>query len=448
MADNKKYFTLLTDKGRFKIAAAAADNGEVKITHLAIGDGGGQETNPVPSQTELLNEVWRTPVEAVETDPKNLAAVLVSAIIPHDTGGWWMREFGIFDVDNDLLAVVKPVPAYKAVGADGQLEDIYYQFQLVIGEQAQVVVIVDPSVLWATRDYVNTRRIGAWQLANTPWLPVIAMDVQTPPASPRLGDTYLVPTGAKGDWKDKAGQLAQWLANKWLFIEPHDGHGFGLPDGRIFIRINGVYVEKTANTVSIIAGKGLTGGGKLTEDRTIELSPDILAQITNSVIPTGAIQAFAMQKLPANWVECNGQALSRKDYSALFAAIGTIWGAGDGSTTFNVPDFRGVFLRGFDNGRGVDGGRKFAAWQQDDFKKHYHPGSKTRAAGGHSHKYDRPGHIKGSTGSDTRYDVVNFASDWRDTSWADDHFHVVDIAAEGGTETRPINLTVVYAIKA
>jgi len=245
MADDRKYFTLLTDKGRFKIAAAAADRTAVKITHLAIGDGGGQETSPLPSQTALVNEVWRAPVEAVEIDPKNPAAVLVAAIIPHDAGGWWMREFGIFDVDNDLLAVVRPVPMYKATDADGQLEDIYYQFQLVIGEQAQVVVVVDPSILWASRDFVNTRRIPMWQMMNTPWLAVRAIDVQTPPASSAPGDTYLVPEGAKDGWAGKTGQLAEWNGEKWTFMQTPDGHGISLPDGRILQRSADQYLPKT-----------------------------------------------------------------------------------------------------------------------------------------------------------------------------------------------------------
>jgi len=85
--------------------------------------------------------------------------------------------------------------------------------------------------------------------------------------------------------QDYNGQIAVRDDAGWIYITPKYGHGFGLPDGWIFIRINGVYVEKTIKTVSIIAGNGLVVGGKLTEDRTIESSPEILVQIANSVIP-------------------------------------------------------------------------------------------------------------------------------------------------------------------
>lgn len=241
MTDNQRYFTLLTDTGKFKIAKAAADKGEVKFSHFAIGDGGGQEVNPTPNQTALVHEVWRAQLDSVEIDPKNPAAVIINAIIPHNVGGFWMREFGLFDVDGDMLAVVKPAPYYKATSAEGQLEDVYYEFQLVIGEQAQVVVLVDPSILWATREYVETRRISAGQMMNKPWLPCKALDVATPPSSNNQGDTYVIPTGAKGDWKDKSGQLAEWNGKAWTFVETPDGHGIGLPDGSIYIKINGVY---------------------------------------------------------------------------------------------------------------------------------------------------------------------------------------------------------------
>lgn len=245
MADNQRYFTLLTDKGKYKLARAAADKGEIKLSHFAIGDGGGKEVNPLPSATSLVREVWRGQLDSVIIDPKNPAAVIVNAIIPHDVGGFWMREFGLFDIEGDMLVVVKPTPDYKATSAEGQLEDIFYEFQLVIGEQAEVVVLVDPSILWATREYVETRRISAQQMANTPWLPVKALDVAVPPSSNSIGDTYVVGTSAKGDWQDKSGQLAEWNGKSWNFILPRDGHGIGLPDGSIYIRINGKYVLLT-----------------------------------------------------------------------------------------------------------------------------------------------------------------------------------------------------------
>lgn len=274
------------------------------------------------------------------------------------------------------------------------------------------------------------------------WLAVKAIDVTAPPSDAQTGDTYLIPDNATGNWQGHKGQIAVRDDAGWIYITPKDGHGFGLPDGRIFIRANGVYIEKTAKTVRIIAGNGLVGGGKLDQDRTIELSPDILDQIANAVIPVSAIQAFATRKLPEKWVECDGRELSRKDFSDLFDIIGTVWGAGDGTTTFNVPDYRGVFLRGFDHGRGIDPDRNFAELQQDDFEKHDHGGN-TDPEGGHDHDYSkmqRSGGGPDGTGNWGTYDNVSAK-----TSYVAPHRH--KIPAEGGSETRPVNQTVVYAIK-
>ncbi|KZB72342.1 MULTISPECIES: phage tail protein [Thalassospira] len=77
----------------------------------------------------------------------------------------------------------------------------------------------------------------------------------------------------------------------------------------------------------------------------------------------GSVSAFAMPTPPTGWLVCDGSAISRTEYADLFAAIGTVWGAGDDVTTFNLPDLRGEFVRGFDDGRGVDAGRAFGSWQ-------------------------------------------------------------------------------------
>lgn len=255
MTDTQRYFTLLTDKGKYKIAAAAANKGDVIFTHFAIGDGNGQETNPIPSQTALVHEVWRTQLDSVITDPKNPAAVIINAIVPNNVGGWWMREFGLFDIDGDMLAIVKPAANYKATSAEGQIEDIFFEFQLVLGEQAQVVVLVDPSILWATREYVQTYRMAAWQMMNTPWLPVKAANVATPPATNAMGDTYVVPQGAKAAWEGKTGQLAEWNGKAWNFTQTPDGHGIGLPDGQMLQKVGGAYWPQVA--LDVQSGKWL-----------------------------------------------------------------------------------------------------------------------------------------------------------------------------------------------
>lgn len=266
------YFSLVTNTGKIKIAQSAAGGDPVVITHFAIGDGNGAETNPTAAATALVREVWRTPVESVITDPDNPSAILVTAIIPTNAGGWWMREFGIFDQAGSMIAVAKPVSQYKPTALEGQLEDIRYEFQLIIGENANVTLLVDPSLLFATRAWVENRKVPMGQLLRLPWLPVISMTLSSAPGNPTLGDSYLIPSNATGAWAANIGALAEWNGSAWNYVAPPDGHGISLPDGRVFERIAGVYVQKMA--LDAQSGKwnyAVTGG--TTAAMTADISP-------------------------------------------------------------------------------------------------------------------------------------------------------------------------------
>ena len=139
--------------------------------------------------------------------------------------------------------------------------------------------------------------------------------------------------------------------------------------------------------------------------------------VGSASVPSGAVFAFAMNSAPAGYLECDGSAVSRDTYAALYAAIGDTFGAGDGSTTFNLPDLRAEFVRGWDNGRGEDSGRTFGSWQADEFKSHTH--DFTYGSGGSSIYSADP-----DSGSST-----------------------TSTEATGGDETRPRNVALLYAIK-
>jgi phage-related tail fiber protein len=106
-------------------------------------------------------------------------------------------------------------------------------------------------------------------------------------------------------------------------------------------------------------------------NRTLTL-PDASGEVVINPSLAGMVATFAMVTPPAGWLKANGQAVSRTTYAALFTAIGTTFGAGDGSTTFNLPDLRGEFMRGWDDSRGIDSGRVFGSAQADEFKSHSH----------------------------------------------------------------------------
>lgn len=137
-----------------------------------------------------------------------------------------------------------------------------------------------------------------------------------------------------------------------------------------------------------------------------------------SGIKPGTVAHFAGSSAPPGWLKANGALVSRQTYAGLFLAIGTTYGAGDGATTFALPDLRGEFLRGLDDGRGVDAGRTIGSAQSDDFKSHTHGGAYGRSDVGGS-----TGPTSGSAG------------------WG------VAIPNTGGAETRPRNVAQLACIK-
>lgn len=167
---------------------------------------------------------------------------------------------------------------------------------------------------------------------------------------------------------------------------------------------------------------------------------------TDSLVPAGAVMSFAMSAAPSGWLKANGAAVNRTTFAALFAAIGTTFGVGDGSTTFNVPDLRGEFVRGWDDGRGVDSGRALGTAQAGANAAHTHPGSSgsTNTAGAHVHGQGATGYAEligaGSSGT---------ALQGNNTTSAGDHSHTVtlSIASDGGAEARPRNIALLACIK-
>lgn len=136
----------------------------------------------------------------------------------------------------------------------------------------------------------------------------------------------------------------------------------------------GVIYDGTAGTYHLTGAPvgtlpSLTVSGTLTAGTVAATSLTIDGV---SPVASGEVAAFARNTCPAGWLAADGTAVSRTTYANLYAAIGTTWGVGNGVTTFNVPDFRGEFLRGWDNGRGVDTGRTFASTQTDRIKDHWH----------------------------------------------------------------------------
>ena len=169
------------------------------------------------------------------------------------------------------------------------------------------------------------------------------------------------------------------------------------------------------------------------------------AKTVATAIPIGTIITVAKNTAPTGYLKANGALLSRTTYSALFAAIGTTFGAGDGSTTFALPDLRAYFPRGWDDGRGIDTGRVFGSNQADGYLNHSHTGS-TDSQGAHTHTINSGG----DTSSGMARNGSNGGYIWTvPTTSAGAHTHTVTVATSttGTTETRPKNIALLYCIK-
>ncbi len=164
----------------------------------------------------------------------------------------------------------------------------------------------------------------------------------------------------------------------------------------------------------------------------------------NSSASAGDVKPWLGTSAPAGWLKCNGAAVSRSLYAALYNVIGTTYGAGDGSTTFNLPDFRGEFIRGLDDGRGVDASRALGSAQAESFASHNHTGtSDTHAGHSHGSPINNGSGGTGGLGAYTTGAAAYFAS----TNTAGAHSHALTINNTGGTETRPRNQAALYVIK-
>lgn len=151
------YYALLTTVGAGKLANATALGTTLKITQLAVGDGGGSVPTPDASRTALVNEVRRAPLNQLSVDPANAAQIIAEQVIPEDVGGWWIREMGLYDKAGALIAYANCAPSYKPQLAEGSGRTQTVRMVLIVSNTASVELKIDPSVVLATRQYVDDR---------------------------------------------------------------------------------------------------------------------------------------------------------------------------------------------------------------------------------------------------------------------------------------------------
>ncbi|HCO5886351.1 TPA: phage tail protein [Escherichia coli] len=152
----RKFKTIITDTGAKKLAQAAAPDGKpVRLTHMAVGDGGGTLPTPDSKQTRLVHEVWRHTVNRITLDTTHQNRIIAELVIPPETGGFWIREIGVFDEHGDLIAVGNTAESYKPTVAEGSGRAQTFRIILSVSTAATVELTIDKSTAMASIDYVD-----------------------------------------------------------------------------------------------------------------------------------------------------------------------------------------------------------------------------------------------------------------------------------------------------
>ncbi|EKF3392540.1 phage tail protein [Escherichia coli] len=154
-----KFYTLLTDIGAAKLASAAALGVPLKITHMAVGDGGGVLPTPDAKQTALVNEKRRAALNMLYIDPQNSSQIIAEQVIPENEGGWWIREVGLFDESGALIAVGNCPESYKPQLAEGSGRTQTVRMVLITSSTDNITLKIDPAVVLATRKYVDDKAL-------------------------------------------------------------------------------------------------------------------------------------------------------------------------------------------------------------------------------------------------------------------------------------------------
>ncbi|CTT04771.1 putative variable tail fiber protein [Escherichia coli] len=426
-----KFYTLLTDIGAAKLASAAALGVPLKITHMAVGDGGGVLPTPDAKQTALVNEKRRAALNMLYIDPQNSSQIIAEQVIPENEGGWWIREVGLFDESGALIAVGNCPESYKPQLAEGSGRTQTVRMVLITSSTDNITLKIDPAVVLATRKYVDDKALELKVYADDQMAKHLAApdphSQYAPKASPTFTGTPKAPTPAAGNnttqvattafvqaaltalingapaTLDTLKEIAAAINNDPNFSTtinnalalkaPLSSPALtGTPTAPTAAQsVNNTQIATTAFVKSAIAGmvgsapaaldtlnelaaalgndpnfattmlNALAGKQPLDNTLTNLSGKDVAGLLTylglgeGSALPVGVPVPWPSATPPTGWLKCNGAAFSAEEYPELAKAY----------PTNKLPDLRGEFIRGWDDGRGVDVGRAILSSQGD-----------------------------------------------------------------------------------
>ncbi|KEM03086.1 phage tail protein [Escherichia coli] len=434
-----KYYAILTNQGAARLANATMLGSKLNLTRMAVGDANGVLPTPDPAQTKLINQKRIAPLNLLSVDPNNQSQIIAEQIIPESEGGFWIREIGLYDDKGVLIAVANCPETYKPQLQEGSGRTQTIRMILVVTNTEAITLKIDPSVVLATRKYVDdkiskheqSRRHpdasltakGFVQLSSatdsqseteaaTPKAVKIAYDlawgkytaqdatttrkgiVQLSSATNSTSETLAAtPKAVKAAYDLAAGKAPVSHTHPWSQIT-------GVPAASLTAKgtvqlssaINSTSEVLAATPKAVKAAYDLANG-KQPADATLTALAGLstaadrvpyftgadraaLATLTaigraiiakgsikdvlnylglgeGSALPVGVPVPWPTATPPEGWLKCDGRAFTKEQYPVLARAYPTL----------RLPDLRGEFIRGWDDGRKVDTGRKLLSAQ-------------------------------------------------------------------------------------
>ncbi|SEC73868.1 Phage Tail Collar Domain [Pseudomonas marginalis] len=408
---NSQFFAILTAVGEAKQANATALGLPWTFSQMGVGDANGADPIPNRTQTRLISEWRRAPVNQVRTDPANPNIIITEQVIPADVGGKWIREIALYDADGDMVVVANCAPSFKPLLVQGTGKTQIIRMNFIVANTSSIVLKIDPAIVLATREYVDAQIIEAMAKMDFKHSVLVATTANIALSGVQTIDGVLLPADARvlvknqaaakenglyvvsstGVWKRTQDADSSVEVTPGLFVSVETGTANGdsvwqlVTDAPIVLGTTALTFEMAVGRTGVSAGSytnvtvdkyGRVIGGTnpttlaghgITDTYTKDQIEAMIAQ--SSALPVGSMVPFPVDKVPPGFLEVNGDVKSVATYPDLAMFLGGVFNKGDeGAGNFRLPESRGEFLRGWDHGRGVDVGRAIGSMQLDSLQ--------------------------------------------------------------------------------
>ncbi|EFL2997299.1 phage tail protein [Escherichia coli] len=358
-----KYYAILTNQGAARLANATMLGSKLNLTQMAVGDANGVLPTPDPAQTKLINQKRIAPLNLLSVDPNNQSQIIAEQIIPENEGGFWIREIGLYDDEGVLIAVANCPETYKPQLQEGSGRTQTIRMILVVSNTEAITLKIDPSVVLATRKYVDDEVLELRlyvddQMRNH----IAAQDPHTQYAqkhNPTFTGEPKAPTPAAGNNTTRIATTEFVQAAITALIN-------GAPATLDTLKEIAAAINNDPKFSTTI-NNALSGKQPLDETLTHLSGKDVAGLLAYlglgecSALPVGVPVPWPSATPPTGWLKCNGAAFSAEEYPELAKAY----------PTNKLPDLRGEFIRGWDDGRGMDTGRAILSAQGDAIRNIY-----------------------------------------------------------------------------